>query len=287
MKTRTILIFSLSLLFGCTTLQRNPAATIMVAQPTNLQINLKECFSPELNIPLKNNLEVNGYDLEETQAKNIQWISHCVRPFLPGTKEQQSDIAAKATWWALREGVLDFTTMQAVRFSSCDAGGSRDRNQSNSPTMGCVRGHAWQVGMAAGQVPNYSKSELTGVMHLLFPGITENEILDWTAQLAGFMPGTPEHNAILKTPADDIKRSWLLRNPVIGAMVVSRSEVQIECLKQNAKWCLARTNVFVKNKKDKSQIARVSTPIRFSNSPADMQKTIADLKHIYLSDLAE
>lgn len=265
-----IFAFSLSI-FGCSTLSRSPASN---QDTVKLSASLKECFAPELTLAIKSNININGHPLSANQTKNLQWISHCVFPFLPGSPEERAEMVAKATWWSLREGILGLSVLKAFRYSNCNTADG-DQIQSNKPIKDCAQGRAWQVGITAGQVPNYSMKELDTVLQMIFPRISptisEEEVLDWTANLAGFPAGTPEHEEILKS-TNYVKRSWLLRNPLIGTIVVSRSEVNTECLLQQKKWCTSGS---------------YSDAIHFSRTMNDVRKSIADLKVLFLQGTLE
>src|SRR5436305_9903808 len=67
---------------------------------------------------------VNGHRLSDFQIKQISYIATEVMPKLPGSKKENLEKAARATWWALREGILSdwgkkVSGGNLFRFNSC------------------------------------------------------------------------------------------------------------------------------------------------------------------------
>lgn len=229
---------------------------------------LKDCYSANLKIAPLEKFHVNGHLLNPSQAKNVQWIGECVVPFLPGTREERAEVAARTTWWALREGVLDRTGDRLFGYSNCHENG-RDQLRTKQPGYNCST-NIWQVGMAAGQVANYSKElyakKTEQVLSNLDPSIDEGDLLGWTASLAGYEKNSPTHRSIVSSTGR-VKRSWLLRNPLIGFLLVERLEVNAECLKDKKKWCFSGNYPAAK---------------KFSGNEKGMRRSIADLKRYFL-----
>ncbi len=184
---------------------------------------------------------VNGRALTETQAEHVEWVKRCVVPIWSASRRDAAEAAARATWWALREGILDLNGSSAHRYSNCHEHG-RDRLRSSQPLYRCS-GNIWQVGLAAVQVPNYSDQEVHEVFSKVFgavdPSFTERDVLSMSARLAGFTPGTPMFDGIYGS-VGKVRRSWLLRNPLIGMALAEHQEVLIECYRQNKRWCYTR-----------------------------------------------
>src|SRR5690606_25123902 len=144
----SILLFSLTLVFG------SPSALASGKTPGGMALEsvLQECYRSTLDMQPRTDLKVNGRILTAAQARNVQWISRCVLPNLPGTKEERLTLVARSTWWSLREGILDLQSERLFRYSSCHENG-RDRRRSDQPLYNCPTS-IWQVGIAAGQVAN-------------------------------------------------------------------------------------------------------------------------------------
>lgn len=229
---------------------------------------IKDCYSANLKMAPLENFQVNGHELNAAQAKNVQWIGECVVPFLPGTREQRAEVAARTTWWALREGVLDRTGARLFGYSNCHEHG-KDRIRTSQPGYNCGT-NIWQVGMAAGQVANYSKElyvqKTEQVISALHPSLNDTALLGWTASLAGYEEKSSTHRAIVSSTGR-VKRSWLLRNPLVGFLLVEKLEVYGECLKDKKKWCFNGNYPAAKN---------------FSRTEKGMRQAIADLKRYFL-----
>ncbi len=268
------------LVSGCASLHQDDNRRIaesdldkLEAPAFDLSINLRECYSPDLGLSVKKNLRVNGHLLTPTEAKNVQWIEHCVLPYLPGNLAERADVAAKTTWWSLREGILDRAGSNAFRYANCHENG-KDHLRSDEPLHNCPT-NLWQVGLAAGQVMNYPMEKISEKIARLEPKIDphldEDVLLRWTATLGGFTEGTPEYRGIVKS-ADRVRRAWLIRNPLVGFQLVSEEEVQAECLTDHHRWCTA---------------GDYPSAVRFSHSRRGVLRAISDLKRIYLHHLAE
>lgn len=229
---------------------------------------LKGCYSSDLALLPLEGFRVNGHVLNASEAKNVQWIAECVVPFLPGTPEQRAEVAARTTWWALREGVLERTGARLFGYSNCHENG-KDQLRTKQPDYNCST-NIWQVGMAAGQVANYSKElyakRTAQVISALHPSLDDAALLGWTASLAGYAEGSAPHRTIVAS-TERVKRSWLLRNPLVGFLLVEKQEVVAECLIDKKKWCFSGNYPAAKN---------------FSGTEKGMRRSIADLKRYFL-----
>ena len=273
----SILIFVLAVsASGCVTAGRQTASVELEAPPT--AVIPAECYSSSLAAPVRAGVTINGHvldpELDQNRLKAIQWISRCVVPFLPGSDEEQATLAAKTTWWTLREGILLRSPRDLFRYSNCHLNG-KDTYKSGAPLFVCPNPRVtWQVGIAAAQVPNYSEKKIAETRDRLaagFSGLTDEQILAWTATLAGFPSSDPAHAKILNSTGR-LKRSWLLRNPLIGFVLVGESEVELECLRDHRGWCFFGSYPDAKN---------------FGGSKKAMLRSIDDLKRIFQTHAAE
>lgn len=263
----SMLILSVGALANECSRGEEPGEGISLA-PMILQSILKDCFSSDLKMSSLKNLFVNGHVLNESEAKNVQWIGECVVPFLPGTREQQAEVAARTTWWALREGNLELTGKHLFGYSNCHEKG-KDRLRTNQPGYDCGT-NIWQVGIAGGQVANYSEKQyatkIDQVLSSLHNSMNESALLAWAASLAGYDEKSTERKAIISSTGR-VKHSWLLRNPLIGFLLVEKQEVTAECIRDRKKWCFNGNYPAAK---------------KFSRSVTGMNKSIADLKRYFL-----
>jgi hypothetical protein len=234
-----------------------------------LRERLGDCYSSDASARENPNevLVVNGYRLSETQTKNVQWVRRCVVPMLPGSAKEQKSVAARNTWWSLREGIFDLDGAMAFRYSNCHEDG-QDHSRTNDPLYQCPTS-IWQVGFAAGQVANYSDREIDAakdqVFETLDPSIDEGAILAWTATLAGF-PDATKTQARIRRSTGKVRRSWFVRNPIIGFLLVGKQEVTSECLSEGKPWCFGSGYPAAK---------------QFSHNRAAMLQSIADLERIF------
>lgn len=240
---------------------------------------LGECYEPTLpeSAGDSEDIYVNHHKLSEAQAQNVRWISHCVVPFLPGTLPEKIDLAAKVTWWTLREGTLEMNAEKLFRYSNCHEKArvtkkgkhirGVDTIRSNWPLYNCST-NIWQVGIMAGQVANYQDSEVKEKFDDIFgqldPSITQKEVLEWTASLAGYPAGTPTSREIMNSTGR-VKRSWFIRNPLIGMMLTIR-EVEDECLRDGRGWCFK---------------GRYDDAVHFSHTKIGMKEAISDLNAFF------
>jgi len=219
----------IALTFGWVGHTQTPELNDPAAAATPLEA-LETCSrSLELE-PRDVSFNVNGRALTETQAEHVEWVKRCVVPIWSASRRDAAEAAARATWWALREGIFDLNGSSAHRYSNCHEHG-RDRLRSSQPLYRCS-GNMWQVGLAAVQVPNYSDDAVYDVFRTVFgavdPSFTERDVLSMSARLAGFAEGTPIFDGIYGS-RDRVRRSWLLRNPWIGMALAEKQEVMTKC----------------------------------------------------------
>lgn len=212
---------------------------------------------------------VNGYVLTPVQAANVGWIARCAVPFLPGTLAERAHAAALTTWWSLREGVLDLSGYRAFRYSNCHEAGA-DHSRTNQPLYDCPTS-IWQVGVAAGQVANFSTAKIRDVEARIFGDldarINERSVLGWSASLAGFAEDGATYRRI-QASTGRVRNSWLLRNPVIGMMLVGPENVARECFVDHRSWCFGRGYL---------------SAARFSRDEAAMRRSVSDLEALFES----
>ncbi len=185
---------------------------------------------------------LNGYELNANQSKWIQYIAENVVPLLPGNPDQKAAMAANGTWWSLRESVLDENN--PIGYSNC----------AQRPDPALYKGNehigfielckestpakyiAWQVGLAAVQVPNPPDSEVIAKAQELNHTSNLKDILSRVSTLSGYPQGTPEYDTAVNSTGY-LQKSLLLRDPATGFYFVDR-EVIKECLVPNPKdWC--------------------------------------------------
>jgi hypothetical protein len=181
-------------------------------------------------------LYVNGFLLSPNQEKWLRWVAAKTVPRLTGTRAERVDKVSWVAWWAMKEGVWDLQYQQPnpQSFSLCDYGG----NVPLGPLETCDNGGgAWQVGLAAGQVNPNSRSvvELENTAMMLYPGQTIAQIMDHTANVAGFADGTATYNGIVNSTGN-LRKSWLLRNHGVG-FHYQYPEVYSQCYQLGYSWC--------------------------------------------------
>lgn len=174
-------------------------------------------------------LVVNGYTLSSDEQKWVRWIASNTVPRIEGTRATRLTTASRVSWWSLKEGVLEIDNVHP--YSNC----AYPTQHLLGPLEICQPGYAWQVGIAAGQVPNYSLSSTEATALRLYPGWTVRQVLAHTASYSGYASGTATHTAIVNS-SGQLKNSWLLRNHGVGFTHVAPS-VYSECISGSLYWC--------------------------------------------------
>jgi hypothetical protein len=173
---------------------------------------------------------VAGHELWPQEAEWIAYIGHDVVPNLAGSRHDRLVTAARASWWALKEGVLDLP--DALSYSNCNRPWG---DVHIGPVDTCDPGRAWQVGLSGSQVPwAYVDPQDTALA--LFPGETIADILWTTATDAGYDPSVSSTGATIVASTGDLRRSWLLRNAAVG-FENQTVAVTSECIDQSKSWC--------------------------------------------------
>ncbi len=247
------------------------AQAAQAGDPSALRSILKDCYSGA-SLPASQGgalKTLNRGKLSTSEATNLRWIKNCVVPFLPGTPETRALLAAQVSWWSLREGVMGFEGKKLFGYANCHENGE-DTYRTKQPLYNCGT-NIWQAGVAAGQVMNYSAAfyaaKTRATIAELSPQVTERQLLEWSATLAGYPAGTGTHRAIVSSKGR-VKRSWLMRNPLIGYLVTAQQEVVKECYQQKKRWCFAGSFRSAK---------------LFGNSSAAMDRTIGQLQSYFLA----
>ncbi|MDP3991602.1 MAG: peptidoglycan DD-metalloendopeptidase family protein [Candidatus Colwellbacteria bacterium] len=212
---------------------------------------------------------LNGYQLSANQSKWVKYIAQEVVPFVG------ADVAARGTWWALKEGVLG--SGNPIGYSNCGTGSG---NTYIGFVETCPSGYAWQVGIAAVQVPNPSASEVISKAKSLHGGMSLKEIIAQVSISAGHPQGTPQYNTAVNS-SGDLQKSLLLRDPATGFYFVNR-EVVNECINSWLSWCnggWSPANQIATNQQvTKNVIAKLAAYYKEANSGAAPTPPPADYK---------
>ena len=174
---------------------------------------------------------VNGHALNAREQQWMRYVAAHVVPTLVGTDARKLEIASRTAWWSLKEGIFD--TSNAPDYSNCNAASG---DHLIGPLDTCGSGRAWQVGLAAVQVPNHSLSELETLAGELYPDETIAEVLTDGAAEAGF-DATSDTAQSIASSTGSLRKSWLLRNSAIGFTACERNEVVPECIDGSKGWC--------------------------------------------------
>jgi hypothetical protein len=174
---------------------------------------------------------VNGHALTAGEQAPVLIIAADVVPRLSGTRADRLIFAARGAWWALKEGTWEQSLPSIYGYSNCN---SASGDHVIGPTEICGAGRAWQVGLAAVQVPGHTSAELEARVPVLFPGLTADALLADVATKAGETKATSD--AIVASTGS-LRASWLLRVPAIGFDALVPGEVIPECIDGTKSWC--------------------------------------------------
>lgn len=190
---------------------------------------------------------VNGSKLNAAETRWLQFVAKEVVPHLPGTDDDKRTLAARGFWWALKEGNLERGTVgtatNPVGYNLCNTP-SGDKNL--GPLGTCdddplardqtLYGRAWQVGVAGVQVPGRRIDKTEALALSLYPGKTIDQLLEDTAELAGYARGSQTSQRIVASKGA-LRLSWLLRIPAAGFVDVVTKEVVSECIQGSKSYC--------------------------------------------------
>jgi hypothetical protein len=173
---------------------------------------------------------VNGHALTTRERDAMNVIALDVVPRLKGTRDDRLTFAARGAWWALKEGTWDQPLAAVYAYSNCNTSMG---DKLIGPLESCGTGRAWQVGIAAVQVPGRTTAELEALGASLFAGTTPSELL---AQIAADSNQTKAITDGIVASTGTLRASWLLRVPAIGFATVI-DEVVPECIDGSKTWC--------------------------------------------------
>jgi hypothetical protein len=185
-------------------------------------------FLPAAQLVTIEELVVNGYKLKGNEETWVRFVGETIVSQLLGSRNDQILTAARACWWGLKEGTFSLANPHV--FSSCSVlqkdGSSKDVRL--KPLEVCDPGRAWQVGLAAVQVPNFTEQEVLDAIQALWPGRAVIDVLAEAAEIAGFDPNQGTGAAVVASNGV-LRKSWLLRHPTVGLTLVERN-VTSECI---------------------------------------------------------
>ncbi len=174
---------------------------------------------------------VNGHLLSVREQAAVLVIASDVVSRLAGARDARITLAARGAWWALKEGTWEQALPAIYGYSNCNTASG---DMTIGPTEICAAGRAWQVGLAAVQVPGRTVAELESLGGMLFPGMTPAALLADVAAKAGESQATLD--AIVASTGS-LRMSWLLRVPAIGIATVVPGEIVPECIDASKSWC--------------------------------------------------
>ena len=218
---------------------------------------------------------VNGHTLNATESQWLEVVAKQVLPHLPGTLDERLTLASRGFWWTLKEGNLERGTpgkaSNPAGYNLCNTS-SGDRQIGPLEVCGddalgrsqTLYGRAWQVGVSGVQVPGRRIDRIEALALQLYPGQTIDALLEQTAALAGYAPGSHVSRSIIGSTGA-LRLSWLLRIPAAGFVEVVTKEVVPECIQGSKGWCYGSTW-------DETR--------KFSPSKSAAQRSIADLSSI-------
>jgi len=222
---------------------------------------------------------VNGRPLTHYQVGQLQFIAKQVVPDLdPSGPVGPNDIAARVAWWALSEGIIGETTASKVPIkenlnthSNCN-----DRPTQLSVLESCPRNLLWQVGLAGVQAGHHDEAEIDRIIQKLW-GSSKNrsDLLNESVSSKYSNLDAKTRKAIIGSPDDYLKRSWLLRHPAIGFMAEHNTLISTKsggcALDSTIPKCTGENKrpggVFVK---------------WFAATPSDVRRSLADLSDLLL-----
>lgn len=171
---------------------------------------------------------VNGHAVREPACGWLRFTAREVVPRLEGEREARLTTAARVAWWSLKEGV--YYLDNPLVYSNCNF---PDGDRRIGPLDVCVARRAWQVGLAAVQVPWHDLAQVEATASRLYPADPLADVLARTAARAGLDPA--QTDAVVAARGE-LRKSWLLRDSAVGftheAPVITR-----ECIDDERPWC--------------------------------------------------
>ena len=179
-------------------------------------------------------LVVNDQTLQGAEERWVRFVGESIVSMLLGTREEQLQVASEASWWGLKEGT--FSLSNPYKHSVCNQViKGVEKDISLKPLEICPAGRAWQVGLAAVQVPNFSESEVETLVSLLWPSRGITDLLAEIVEQAGFDPEKGDGYKIVHSEGV-LRKSWLMRHPAVGLSLVEQ-DVNRECINDAQSWC--------------------------------------------------
>lgn len=172
---------------------------------------------------------VDGSELRDHECAWLHYIARYVVPTLEGSRAERLDVASTVAWWTWKEGVLRLID-NPLSYSNCNF---TTGDAYIGPIDLCPSGRAWQVGLAAVQVPYNSLERAEEAASRLFPGESIEEVLAESARLANL---DEETAAAVIASTGYLRQSWLLRTSPIG-FTLQEPHVTRECVESTRDWC--------------------------------------------------
>jgi hypothetical protein len=172
-------------------------------------------------------LEVPGLTLTSVEERWVRYVKREVLAKLPGTAADRAHTAAVVSWWALKEGAFNVQPDPFHHNLCSDGGGQRQLG----PLEIC-NGAAWQVGIAALQMPDVTDAQVESAARSIHGDPTA--VLARVARLGGLATGTPGYETVVKSTGR-LRASWLARDGAIG-ISLNRQFVET-CLSGGPSWC--------------------------------------------------
>lgn len=166
-----------------------------------------------------------GQPLKSNEQKWIQWIAQNVLPLLPNdTPDGRAGMAARVTWWSLREGVLNLDP--PFGFSNC---GDTGPNHVVDNLLYLCPTTDWQLGIGAVSLNNHTATDVEPETKKLHNTSDISQILGQVADLSG---KSNDKSAVINsvdTKDSKLRASLLLRDPATG-FFFEYTDVINECL---------------------------------------------------------
>jgi hypothetical protein len=206
-------------------------------------------------------LSVRGVKLSARQELWVRYIAEQVVPLVAGTPSERIDKSAYVTWWALKEGVLDYNN--PLVYSNC----SIPPDQHIGPVELCPNPkNAWQVGLSGVQATYTTLSQAESIAGTLYPSQTLEQVLTQAAARTGFGASTTIGQTVA-TSTDRLRISWLLRDGPVG-FERQYPTVYSECFTQALSWCFG---------------SGWPSSASFAPTQTAAKESVADLKAIFQS----
>lgn len=177
---------------------------------------------------------LNGQALAANPQNWIQWIAQNVVPKLPGSADEKAEVAARVTWWSLKEAVLDLPSSSykenPIGYNNCAPSG----NQYRPFLYDCPGISNWQAGISAIRPAEHDESAVA-TQATKIHGPDHKAVIAQVAIDAGYAAGSTEYN-LATSATGRLKHSLLIRDPATG-FVLNYPRIA-DCLQeQRPSWC--------------------------------------------------